>query len=339
MTTSLVLGCGGPTLTASERDFFREVRPWGFILFGRNVESPDQVRGLTEALREAVGREDAPVLTDQEGGRVQRLRVPHWAACPPARAYGRLAEIDLALGLEAASLGGRLIAHDLLSVGITVACAPVLDVPAPDADPVIGDRAFADEPAGVAALGRAFAEVLLAGGVLPVVKHTPGHGRATTDSHCEAPLVTADLEMLESRDFAPFRALADMPMAMTAHVVFGAVDPGRPATLSPAVIGAVIRGRIGFDGLLLSDDIGMGALSGPLVGRTEAALAAGCDLVLHGSGNLAQMAAAAGGARPLRGATRRRADAALARRRRSPEPLDAPAARARLAALVERVAA
>jgi beta-N-acetylhexosaminidase len=319
-----VFGCAGPQLTAHEAAFFREARPWGFILFRRNVEAPDQVRALTAALRESVGDPAAPVLVDQEGGRVQRLGPPHWRRYPSGRAYGALPAGRRA---EMARLGGRLIAHDLASVGIDVDCAPVLDVPEPGAHDVIGDRAYGETPEAVAELGRAFAEGLLAGGVLPIVKHIPGHGRAHADSHERLPVVEADRAAL-ARDFAPFRVLADLPIAMTAHVVYAALDPSGPATTSAKVIGEVIRGALGFDGLLMTDDLSMKALSGSFEDRARAALDAGCDVVLHCNGGMDEMQAVAAGARPLAGEAARRAASALARRW-APEPVDAEAARAR----------
>ncbi|MEW5686004.1 MAG: glycoside hydrolase family 3 N-terminal domain-containing protein, partial [Pseudomonadota bacterium] len=247
-----ILGCSGPSLTQAEIAFFRDARPWGFILFARNIEDPDQVRGLTAQLREAVGRADAPVLVDQEGGRVQRLGPPHWRRYPPARAYAGLPDPTLRRAM--ARLGARLMAHDLAAVGINANCAPVLDVPGPQAHAVIGDRAYAEDPDEVAVLGRAVAEGLIAGGVLPVMKHIPGHGRARSDSHEALPVVDAAPEALDARDFAPFRALSDMPAAMTAHVVYAAFDRRRPATTSSAVLRGVVRTRIGFHGLLVSDD-------------------------------------------------------------------------------------
>ncbi len=320
MTRAVILGLAGPVLTHDEAAFFRDADPWGFILFGRNVVSPEQLRVLTHALRDCVGRERAPILIDQEGGRVQRLRPPHWGRFPPGRAYeGR---VDLA------RLGARLIAHDLADLGIDVACAPILDVPAPGAHEVIGDRAYGDTPESVTAVGRAVADGLLAGGVLPVIKHIPGHGRAGVDTHLALPVVENGLADLDTWDFAPFTALADLPMAMTAHVVFAAVDPARPATSSPAVIETVVRGLIGFDGLLMSDDLSMNALSGDLERRTRDALAAGCDIALHCNGDPAEMAAVVAAAPPLAGRAAARADAALAFRRPA-EPFDAVEGRAR----------
>jgi beta-N-acetylhexosaminidase len=326
MTTACILGCAGLRLSEEERAFFRDVRPWGFILFRRNIESPDQVRALTEALRASIDRPDAPILIDQEGGRVQRLGPPHWLVYPPGRVYG---ELPPAQSLEIARLGARLIASDLAAVGINVDSLPVLDVPSAGAHEVIGDRAYAATPEGVASLGRAACEGLLAGGVLPVIKHIPGHGRAQADSHKALPVVEASLAELEAVDFAPFRALADMPMAMTAHVVYTALDPIGPATTSPRVIGEIIRGAIGFAGLLMSDDMSMKALSGDLTGLSRAALAAGCDVVLHCNGDMAEMRAVVAGSTPLAGEAETRATAALARIAGGTEPFDATEARAR----------
>lgn len=327
-----IFGCAGPRLSADEAAFFAEVNPWGFILFKRNVETPDQVRRLTDALRACVGRPDAPILIDQEGGRVQRLGPPHWPVYPPGRAYGTLAGNDPLLRREITRLGARLIAHDLAALGINVDCVPVLDVPQAGAHDIIGDRAYGQTPEEVAYLGRAAAEGLIAGGVLPIIKHIPGHGRALADSHLDLPVVDASREALSSVDFAPFRVLSDMPMAMTAHVVYAAIDPRRPATTSRRAIREVIRGEIGFSGLLMSDDLSMKALSGDFAERTRASLAAGCDVVLHCNGDMAEMKPIAEACRPLSGLSRRRADAALARLARNPEPFDVEEGRARFAA-------
>jgi beta-N-acetylhexosaminidase len=330
--SACILGCAGTTLSREETAFFREVKPWGFILFARNVESPDQVRQLVDALRETVGRDDAPVLIDQEGGRVQRLKPPHWPLYPPGRAYGLIPGDDPLLKREITRLGARLIAHDLASLGINVDCVPVLDVPDPQGHEIIGDRAYGQTPDEVAYLGRAAAEGLIAGGVLPVIKHIPGHGRAKADSHLELPVVEASLEDLDARDFPPFRALSDMPMAMTAHVIYSAIDPKRPATTSKKAIRKVIRGSLGFDGLLMSDDLSMKALSGDFAERAEQSLAAGCDVVLHCNGDMTEMKAVVEGTGALKGHAKRRAAAALGRIARAPEPFDLDAARARFAA-------
>jgi beta-N-acetylhexosaminidase len=324
-----ILGCAGLTLSKAETAFFRDVKPWGFILFARNIEGPDQVRALVAALRETVGRADAPVLIDQEGGRVARLKPPHWPLYPPGRAYGELAANDPLMAREITRLGGRLLAHDLAALGINVDCVPVLDVPDPQGHEIIGDRAYGQTPEQVAVLGRAAAEGLIAGGVLPIVKHIPGHGRAMSDSHLELPVVDASWDELDARDFAPFRVLSDMPMAMTAHVIYTAIDPKRPATTSKKAIRKVIRGAIGFDGLVMSDDLSMKALSGDFAERSKASLDAGCDVVLHCNGDMAEMKAVVEGARSLKGRAAQRAAQALARIARSPEPFDAAEGRAR----------
>jgi beta-N-acetylhexosaminidase len=330
MTLALICGCAGLDLTDEEKRFFEAVQPWGLILFRRNVDNPAQVAALTASFRDVVGRPEAPVLVDQEGGRVQRLRPPHWPDYPAAARYGGAGLQD---GCEAARLGGRLIAGDLRALGITVDCAPVLDVPVPGSHTVIGDRAFAQNAGDVARFGRAFAEGLIEGGVLPVMKHVPGHGRAGVDSHLSLPVVTTDRHTLEATDFAPFRQLVDLPMAMTAHVVYTALDPEHPATTSRIVIDTVIRGAIGFAGLLLSDDLSMEALKGTLGQRAEAARDAGCDILLHCNGKLDEARAVADAARPIDGAVARRVAAAMAR---SGKPLAQASGQdhARLAALV-----
>lgn len=321
----------GPELSAEERALYRALPPLGFILFARNCVAPSQLCALVDGLRAI--RPDAPVLIDQEGGRVCRLKAPHWQPLPPARAIGRLAEQDAAAGIEAARLHARLIAAELVPLGIDVDCAPVLDVPDGGAHEVIGDRAFCSEPERVMALGRAACEGFIEGGVLPVVKHMPGHGRARCDSHLELPVVDARPSELAAVDFVPFRALADMPFAMTAHIRYTALDPLRPATQSARVIEGAIRGRIGFRGVLISDDIGMGALSGDLAERTEAARSAGCDLVLHCDGLTAGAAEVLEAAGPLEDLSLERVRVALARRTR-PLSFDAATGRARLAALL-----
>lgn len=338
MTSAAIYGCSGHRLTAEERAFYAEAKPWGFILFRRNVDSPDQVRALVSELRDSIGRDDAPVLIDQEGGRVQRLGPPHWPKYPPGSAYLKAVNDPMA-ARELVRLGARLIAQDLRELGITVDCVPVLDVPVPGAHDIIGDRAYAQDPATVAQLGRAAAEGLLAGGVLPIIKHIPGHGRAFADSHHDLPVVEEDLATLDAWDFLPFKALSDMPMAMTAHVVFTAVDPKRPATTSKKGV-RLMREHLGFAGLILSDDLSMKALSGSLTERAEQSLKAGCDVVLHCNGDLGEMRQVAEGTGKLKGEARRRAEAALARIVHTPEPLDAVEARARLeAALSGRFAA
>jgi beta-N-acetylhexosaminidase len=289
-------------LADDERDFFARHRPLGFILFARNIESPGQVAALTRSLRESVGRVEAPVLVDQEGGRVQRLRPPHWRSHPPDAAFGRMANSSPEGAIAATRDSARLMADELRPLGLDVDCAPVLDVPAPGSHGVIGDRAFGGDPELVSALGRAFAEGLAEGGVLPIVKHIPGHGRATSDSHHHLPRVSASRAELAATDWVPFRALADVPWAMTAHVVYDAIDD-RPATASRRVIGDVIRGAIGFRGVLLCDDLSMNALSGSLEERAEAAREAGCDIMLHCNGDMAEMAAVVRGAGAIGEAT------------------------------------
>ena len=338
ITRAFIAGCSGLELTPDETAFFRDAAPWGFILFKRNVESPDQVRALCLALRNTVGRADAPILIDQEGGRVQRMGPPHWPKYPPGEAYARLYGNDPIVWRELTRLGARLMAHDLLSVGINVDCLPVLDVPVPGAHDVIGDRAYGKDPQTVAVLGRAASEGLLAGSVLPVIKHIPGHGRAFADSHLSLPVVDTSRDELERHDFAPFRILADMPLAMTAHVVYTALDPERPATTSPQVIDTIIRGHIGYDGLLMSDDLSMQALTGSFRDRAEASFAAGCDVVLHCNGQLAEMVPIAEASPVLSGRAERRAEAALQRIRHEPEPLDPVDARARLDAALAATA-
>lgn len=296
-TNATILGgIAGPDLTATERDFFRAADPWGFILFGRNIDTPERLRRLTGDLREAIGR-DAAILIDQEGGRVQRLRAPHWTDfAPPLDQAER--------GERAVWLHHHVLGQELRAMGIDADCAPVLDIARPETHPFLRNRCLGSDAATVTRLGRIAADALLAAGVLPVVKHMPGHGRARVDSHKDLPVVDATLAELETSDFAPFRALADLPMAMTAHIRFSAIDEA-PATSSAPVI-ALIRDVIGFDGLLMSDDIGMEALSGTLAERARATIAAGCDLVLSCNESVAQMESivAASGAMSARAAAR-----------------------------------
>jgi beta-N-acetylhexosaminidase len=331
---AFITGLAGTALTTEERAFLRDARPWGLILFKRNIQDKAQVSGLVaEALHE-VGA-GIPVLVDQEGGRVQRLGPPHWPAYPPGAAYGQLYDRDPGLGLAAARLGARLIASDLLQLGIDVDCLPLADVPVSGSDQVIGDRAYGDTPAKVAALAAAIAEGLAEGGVLPVLKHIPGHGRANADSHLKLPVVHADRATLEASDFAAFRPLKKLPLGMTAHVVFTAFDPVLPATTSPKMIREVIRGFIGFDGLLMGDDVSMGALSGSIAERSRASLAAGCDLVLHCNGKLDEMRQVAAQAPELSGDAARRSAAALAARRK-PVAIDLNDARREFAAMISQ---
>ncbi len=333
---AFITGVSGLELSAAEREFIRGERPWGFILFKRNVETPDQVSALVEELRTCLGEADAPVLIDQEGGRVARLGPPHWPVYPPGAAFGALYDLDPALGLQAARLSSRLIAADLIDLGITVDCLPLADVPVAGANAVIGNRAYGTEPAKVAAIARAVTGGLEQGGVLPVLKHIPGHGRATADSHFRLPTIDTPREELERTDFAAFRPLADLPMAMTAHVVFSALDPAQPATTSATIIRQVIRGQIGFQGLLMSDDVSMNALAGSIAERTRAIVSAGCDMVLHCNGKLDEMRDVARETPELTGEALQRASRALASRK-PPEPLDRQAARVELDALLDRM--
>jgi beta-N-acetylhexosaminidase len=316
MTGATILGCAGERLTAAEARLFAQAQPWGFILFRRNIEGASQVRALIDALRAAVGRA-APVFVDQEGGSVQRLRPPLARDWPEARAQPG--------GRRAVWLRHRLMAAELRAVGIDGDCAPVIDVAGPATHPFLAGRCWSDDPARVTELGRAAAEGLLEGGVLPVIKHLPGHGAANADSHHALPRIEAPLAELEARDFVPVRALSDLPLGMTAHVVYAALDASAPGTLSAPVI-AHLRGALGFDGLLMTDDIGMGALGGPMRARAAAAIAAGCDVVLHCSGDLGEMDEVAEAAGRLSDAAARRADRALVARREpgvsGPEAID-----------------
>jgi beta-N-acetylhexosaminidase len=334
-TRAFITGIAGLELSAAEREFIRSERPWGFILFKRNIETPAQVTQLVAELRSTIGNPDAPVLIDQEGGRVQRLGPPNWPVYPPGAVFGALYDIDPALGLSAARLSARLIADDLIQLGITVDCLPLADVPIDGADAVIGNRAYGTEPEKVAAIARAVTDGLEQGGVLPVLKHIPGHGRATADTHFKLPEVDTPQKELERTDFAAFRPLADLPMAMTAHVVFSALDPVHPATTSATIVEQVIRGVIGFQGLLMSDDVSMNALAGSIAERTRAIVTAGCDMVLHCNGRLDEMQEVARETPELSGKALERAERALASRK-SPQPFDRQAARAQLDALMDR---
>lgn len=309
MPAAAIYGCAGPSLTAEEKRFFRDADPWAFIVFARNIDTPDQLRALAQEMRETVGRE-APILIDQEGGRVARLKPPHWRAAPPMARFGEAYALAPEKALELARRNAQLLAVELRSVGVTVNCMPVLDVPQPGAHDIIGDRALSTDPAIIAALGRSVIEGTLAGGVAPIIKHIPGHGRALADSHLELPTVDASAEDLAAIDFSPFRALADAPMAMTAHVVYSALDAERPATTSPTVVAEIIRGAIGFDGLLMTDDLSMKALDGAMEDRSRSSLAAGCDMLLHCNGDIAEMRAIASVAPALSGRAAERARAA-----------------------------
>jgi len=333
---AFITGVSGLELSAAEREFVRAERPWGFILFKRNIEAPAQVSNLVREFQDLTKNPDAPVLIDQEGGRVQRLGPPHWPVYPPGAAFGALYDIDPALGLSAARLSSRLIAADLIELGVTVDCLPLADVPVTGADAVIGNRAYGTEPGKVAAIALAVTEGLEQGGVLPILKHIPGHGRATADSHFRLPMVDASRDELDRTDFAAFQPLADLPMAMTAHVVFSALDPVHPATTSATIIQQVIRGVIGFQGLLMSDDVSMNALAGSIAERTRAIVNAGCDMVLHCNGKLDEMRDVASETPELTAEALERANRALASRKPA-QPLDRQAARAELDALMDRV--
>jgi beta-N-acetylhexosaminidase len=332
---AIVVGVSGPVLTAAERAQFAANPPLGFILFARNIETPDQVKALVADCRSAIGRPEATVWIDQEGGRVARLRPPHWPRYFPARRIGVLVPHEAA---RAAYLQARLIAADLHDLGIDVDCHPCLDISIPGAHDVIGDRAFSADPQVVATLGRAACEGLLDGGVLPVIKHLPGHGRAMADSHIALPVVDEPLDSLAATDFVPFKALADMPIAMTAHVVYGAIDPELSLTQSATGIAAVVRGTLGFGNVLVSDDINMQALSGDLAERAARALGAGCDIALHCSGKLDEMASLLPTVPVLAGPALSRWQAAIARRQ-PPKPFDRVAGRAELEALLAETVA
>ncbi|MCI5046872.1 MAG: beta-N-acetylhexosaminidase [Aquisalinus sp.] len=335
---AVIYGCEGPQLTAEERAFFQQQRPWGFILFARNCQSPEQILALCHALRETVDDEIAPILIDQEGGRVARLKPPLAQERPPMDRFGALMKLDPAKARQAAFLGARLLAEDIRRVGVNVNCVPCLDLPQPDADQIIGDRALALHPDPISHLGQEVIEGTLAGGVLPIIKHIPGHGRAMADSHLELPVVTTARQELEQSDFVPFRNLNKATMAMTAHVVFTAYDEAAPATLSRTVIDDVIRGYIGFDGLLMTDDLSMKALAGSFQDRSQAALAAGCDILLHCNGDMAEMQAVAEVAPLLGGKARARAEAAMAELREAAQ-VDVTAEEQRFAELLKPVMA
>jgi beta-N-acetylhexosaminidase len=303
-------GLAGPSLTDAERSFFRSADPAGFILFKRNCEDRAQVRALTDALRGLAGRDDVPILIDQEGGRVQRMGPPEWPRLPAAEVFARLYAMAPVSAMEAARLNARAIATMLCEVGVNVDCLPLLDVRRPDADAIIGDRALGSEPMQVASLGRLVIDGLREGGVVGVVKHMPGHGRSLLDTHKALPVIEASDAELEE-DIQPFRQLNDAPMGMSAHCVYAAWDAERPASQSPIVVREIIRGRIGFDGLLMSDDLGMHALSGDFGERAARAIAAGTDIALHCSGEMAEMEAVAGALGPIGEQARHRLERAM----------------------------
>lgn len=309
---AVIFGCDGHELSAAEREFFRAANPWGFILFHRNCGSPEQLRRLTAQLRECVRRENAPILIDQEGGRVQRLRGDHWRQRPAAAAFGAINRQDPKMARDLAYDNARVMAAELSDLGINVDCTPCVDVPIEGAHDIIGDRAFARDPWVVAALGQAVIDGMLDGGVLPIIKHMPGHGRARADSHMELPVVDTPRAELERSDFAPFRALAHAPLGMTAHVVYADIDATAPATTSKRVIDEAVRGFIGFDGALMTDDLSMRALKGSFAERVRASIAAGCDLMLHCNRNMDEMREIAGATPVLSGKALERTERALA---------------------------
>ena len=324
MIRAFVCGCLGLTLDAEERAFLKETAPLGVILFKRNIDTPAQVSALSAEIRSALGRDDAMILVDQEGGRVQRLTQPHWRRYPAAATFDAIADLDTRE--TAIRLAARLIAYDLLAAGIDVDCLPVLDVPIAGAHDVIGDRAYGKDPAIVARMGRAAAEGLLDAGVLPIMKHVPGHGRAGADSHLALPIVEADLAALDASDFEPFRRNSDLPAAMTAHVVYKAIDPDHPATISRPVIQQIVRGAIGFDGLLFSDDLSMKALPGSFREKAEGLFAAGVDIALHCNGVRSEAIEVAGASPEITGSTAQRlarARAAIKRVQIAFDPVDA----------------
>jgi beta-N-acetylhexosaminidase len=336
MTKAFITGCSGTRLSADERRLFDDERPWGLILFARNIRDAQQIRDLVADFREVVGNREAPVLIDQEGGRVRRLRPPLVQDYPPGAVYGLLYGNAPDAGERAAWLCGRLIGADLADLGITVDCLPIVDVPRGDTSDVIGDRAYGTEPEVIARIGRAMTDGLAAAGVLPVLKHIPGHGPATVDSHLAPPVVDTDLETLRRLDFVPFRALRDLPLAMTAHVVYTAIDGDACATCSPRVIETIIRGELDYQGCLMSDDVSMKALGGEMQARVLSLFQAGCDLALHCNGDFAEMRDVAAASPVLAGESLRRADAAVAARGQG-EPMDRDALQAEFAALLARI--
>lgn len=319
---AFISGCAGQTLSDGERSLFAAARPCGLILFARNCHTPAQLHTLVEQFKDAVGSDEVLVLIDQEGGRVRRLKPPHWRTMPPARCYGRWYETDPEFAKRAAFAGARLTAQELYDLGINVNTMPVLDVPQQGAHEIIGDRAYSTDPDIVIALGRAVMEGCLAGGVLPVIKHVPGHGRAKADSHLALPRIDVAESELDLVDFRPFHALRDAPLAMTAHVLLPAFDDRRPASTSPVIMAEVIRDRIGLTGLVMSDDLGMKALGGPLAGRARDVIAAGCDVALHCSGNFGEMAEVADAVPRLAGVAAERFGHARSCLR-EPQPFDA----------------
>ena len=332
---AVVYGCSGLSLTADEEALFRDCKPAGYILFARNIDTPEQVRRLTDRFREISDNNDILVMIDQEGGRVQRLRPPHWSTYPPMRLFGKYGKHDVAEAAACVELNFRLIAHELAPLGINVDCAPVLDVPVYDSHEIIGDRAFSNDPSLVTILGQAVCGGLLQGGVVPVIKHIPGHGRALVDSHEGVPRVKTPLDTLRNTDFKPFVGLSNAPAGMTAHIIYSAVDSERPGSVSPILIQQTIRDEIGFDGLLFSDDVCMKGLSGPHQERVNSVLAAGCDLALHCDGNFRNMVAVAENCPPIRADSLARLNSA-SKRLNDSEDFDVNAAKWRISAFLKR---
>ncbi len=337
MRSAFITGLAGEVITDGERALLRAARPAGLILFARNCLAPNQIKRLIGDAKSAIGFDDTLVLIDQEGGRVRRLRPPQWRDLPSASAYAARYASDPARAVQAARQVARLTAQDLRALDINTNCAPVVDVPVPDAHDIIGDRAYGTTWEQITALGRAVGEGYMAGGVVPVIKHIPGHGRANADSHLELPVVATGRQELEASDFAPFHALRDMPAAMTAHVVFTAIDARAPASTSVHVTEDVIRGKIGFDGFLMSDDLGMKALSGPFIERAAAVIRAGSDVALHCGGDLDEMEAVAAGVPALQGASLRRFERCIEVTRRM-TPFDQAAAEAALVDVIAHAA-
>ena len=331
---AVVLGCSGYRFSADEERFFRDAQPWGLILFKRNVSDPSQLASLCARFRELVERSDAPVFVDQEGGRVQRLSVPNWQKYPAAGRFLTASGGDLNAAAELVRLAARLTAFDLASVGITANCMPVLDVPIPGAHEAIGDRAYSFLPEEVVALGRAAATGLISGGVLPVMKHMPGQGRAMLDSHEDLPEISASFKDLSGTDFVPFKGLSDLPIGMTGHVLFSAIDPSNSATMSKIVIENIVRGEIGFKGLLISDDLSMKALGGSFRQRAERLFSAGCDIALHCNGLMQEASGVVEGSSMLDGEALKRADAALELIKLPPEGFDPVEGRQKLDAML-----
>ncbi len=321
MMQAAIYGLEGFALKDEERDFFRDAEPAGYILFRRNCENSEQLLRLTDALRSLAGRDDVPIVIDQEGGRVARMRPPEWPAFPTAEKFDLLYRVAPSSAIEAVRSNARALALMLKSVGVNVNALPLLDVRQEGATDIIGDRALGSEPMQVAALGRAVLDGMASAGVVGIIKHMPGHGRALVDSHKELPVVTATAEELES-DLEPFERLSSAPMGMTAHVVYAAWDSERPASLSPTVIRTIIRERIGFDGWLMSDDLGMEALQGDFASRASGVVAAGCDVALHCSGKMDEMMAVASAVPSLSAEGHERMARAMAATRMELEPLN-----------------